>query len=227
MQDAAQKPARTAAAARHPPRARKSIGAVRSPETHRAILAAAAEILDEVGYTGFSMDALARRASSSKPTIYRWWRNKAALIMEVYEDANEAALAGTDTGSLRGDLISRLRGLWTWWDDSWAGEALRSVIAEAQLDAATLDELRNRFIPRRSAFVRLVFDRAVARGKLRDGPGVDIAVAQLVAMSWFHLLTRRLGEREAIEPHVDAVLKGLEADKAYRPPVKQKPVKGT
>ncbi|UVC15058.1 hypothetical protein [Mesorhizobium onobrychidis] len=46
-------------------------------------------------------------------------------------------------------------------------------------------------------------------------------------MSWLHLLTGRLSEREAITPHVDAVLKGLDADKAYRRRVKQKPARGT
>jgi len=209
------------------PRARTSIGAVRSPETHRAILDAAAAILDEVGYAGFSMDELARRANSSKPTIYRWWRNKAALIMEVYEEANEAALGETGTGSLRGDLIARLTRLWTWWDESWAGEALRSIIAEAQLDTATLDELRSAFIPRRKKFVRVVFDRAVECGELRDGSGVDAAVAHLIAVSWFHLLTGQLGQREAIEPLVDAAVRGLEVDQAQRRPVKRKPAQGT
>ena len=196
------------------PRTRVSIGAVRSPETHRAILAAAAAILDEAGYAGFSMDALARRAHSSKPTIYRWWRNKAALIMEVYEEANEAALAGTDTGSLRGDLIARLTKLWTWWEESWAGEALRSIIAEAQLDPATLDDLRNRFMPRREEFLRPVVDRAIARGEIPGDFSVDTTVAHLVGVSWLYLLTGRLRERAAIEPHVDAILRGLKPNRA-------------
>ncbi|MDP3855841.1 TetR/AcrR family transcriptional regulator [Phenylobacterium sp.] len=190
-------------------RSRASIGAMRNPETHRAILDAAAAVLEESGYAGFSMDAVARRANSSKPTIYRWWRNKAALIMEVYEEASEAALAATDTGSLRGELILRLTTLWTWWEETWGGEGLRSIVAEAQLDPVTLDELRSRFVPRRIEFIRLVFDRAVARGELADASGVEVAVAHLIGTSWLYLLTGRLQEREVIAPHVDAVVKGL------------------
>lgn len=192
-----------------PARSRASIGAVRSPETHRAILDAAAAILAVEGYAGFSLDAVAKRANSSKPTIYRWWRNKAALIMEVYEEANEAALAGTDTGSLRGDLLLRLTKLWCWWDETWAGEALRSVIAEAQLDPATMDQLRTRFLPRRNAFLRPVFERAVRRGEIAADADVETAVAHLIGTSWLFLLTGRLQAREAIEPHVDAVVAGL------------------
>jgi AcrR family transcriptional regulator len=205
MQDPEQDPSRRAKGGR----SRLSIGAVRSPETHRAILDAAAAVLDESGYAGFSMDAVARRANSSKPTIYRWWRNKAALIIEAYEEGSEAALAGADTGDLRQDLILRLTKLWTWWEETWAGEALRSIIAEAQLDPATLDELRDGFVPRRSEFLRPVFDRAIARGELGEAADTETAVAHLIGTSWLFLLTGRLAERAAITPHVDAVLLGL------------------
>jgi AcrR family transcriptional regulator len=199
-----------ARAQRGPRRIRRSIGASRSPDTHRAILSAAAAILAESGYAGFSMDALARRAHSSKPTLYRWWANKAALIMEVYEEANEAALAETDTGSLRADLIARVTTLWTWWDESWSGEALRSIIAEAQLDPTTQHEVRIGFLPRREAFLRSVFERAIARGELRNATGVDAAVTHLVGVSWLYLLTGRVREQEAIEPHVVAAMAGLD-----------------
>lgn len=209
MQDIKPNEARGVARRGKRTRSRASIGATRSPETHRAILDAAAAVLEESGYAGFSMDAVARRANSSKPTIYRWWRNKAVLIMEVYEEACEVALAATDSGSLRGELILRLTTLWTWWEETWGGEALRSIIAEAQLDPVTLDELRSRFVPRRNEFIRSVFDRAVARGELADASGAEAAVAHLIGTSWLYLLTGRLQEREVIAPHVDAVLKGL------------------
>ncbi|MGA3404075.1 MAG: helix-turn-helix domain-containing protein, partial [Acetobacteraceae bacterium] len=72
---------------------RRSIGAVRNSEAHRSILAAAAQILNESGYAGFTIEAVARRAGASKPTIYRWWTGKAALITELYESDREEALS--------------------------------------------------------------------------------------------------------------------------------------
>ena len=82
-------------------RSRVSHGAVRSEETHRAIIEAAAAILEESGYAGFTLDAVVKRAGSSKPSIYRWWKNKAALIVEVYERSGEAGLATSRQGDLR------------------------------------------------------------------------------------------------------------------------------
>ena len=66
------------------PRRRASIGARRSPETEAAVKDAARAILAEKGYAGFSIDAVSRRAGAGKPTIYRWWKNRADLLMEVY-----------------------------------------------------------------------------------------------------------------------------------------------
>ena len=65
--------------------ARKSIGARRNPDSAEAILEAAEAVLIEAGYAGFSIEAVARRARAGKPTIYRWWPSKAALLLEVYQ----------------------------------------------------------------------------------------------------------------------------------------------
>ena len=62
---------------------RRSIGSRRNPETQEAILEAAEALLLEGGVAGFSIEAVARRARAGKPTIYRWWPNKTALLLEV------------------------------------------------------------------------------------------------------------------------------------------------
>jgi AcrR family transcriptional regulator len=84
-------------------RSRSSIGAVRSPQSTEAILEAAAAILEERGYRAFTMDALVERAGSSKPTIYRWWKNKGALLRDVYERTALTFVTQPDTGDLNKD----------------------------------------------------------------------------------------------------------------------------
>ncbi|MHB8285239.1 MAG: TetR/AcrR family transcriptional regulator [Caulobacteraceae bacterium] len=195
-----------------PPR-RASIGAVRSPETKAAILKAAGEILDEVGYCGFTIDAVVKRAGSSKPTIYRWWRNKGSLIMEVYERAGEATLATPDTGTLEGDLADYLRALWTWLNNTRSGEALRSFVTEAQLDPISIKELREGFLPRRERPIRVIFERAASRGEIVDHPAaVNAAVGLIIGWSWLNLLTDDLGKLEQVEAGVRLVARGLLAD---------------
>jgi AcrR family transcriptional regulator len=191
------------------PRSRSSIGAVRSPQSTEAILEAAAAILEEQGYRAFTMDALVERAGSSKPTIYRWWRSKGALLRDVYERAALTFVTSPDTGNLEQDLIEHLRSLWSWWRSSSAGETLRSFFIEIQLDSKAIAEFREEFLPRRERTLRKIFARAVSAGEIVDGPAVEVAVSMLTGMSWLHLITANLESLDDIDNSVAVIVKGL------------------
>ena len=182
---------------------------MRRPESHRAIIDAAQKILADEGYGGFTFDAVAKRAGSSKPTLYRWWPNKAVLIMELYERAGEAALDIADHGALEPDMTALLERLWKWWRETWAGEAFRSLIAEAQLSGEAQDELRNIFIPRRRAVLRKVFDRAQARGDLGPHADIESAISLMMGVSLAHLLTGTLDDQRAAAQAVRVILDGV------------------
>lgn len=191
------------------PRSRSSIGAVRSPQSTEAILEAAAAILEEQGYRAFTMDALVERAGSSKPTIYRWWRSKGALLRDVYERAALTFVTSPDTGNLEQDLIEHLRSLWSWWRSSSAGETLRSFFIEIQLDSKAIAQFREEFLPRRERTLRKIFARAVSAGEIVDGPAVEVAVSMLTGMSWLHLITANLESLDDIDNSVAVIVKGL------------------
>lgn len=84
-------------------------GRQRSSESHRAILAATREILDEVGYFRLTVEGVAARAGVGKTTVYRWWPAKSDLVLE----ALGAGLAAPPqpTGDLRTDLRAVLAGM--------------------------------------------------------------------------------------------------------------------
>ena len=116
-----------------PAQARRSIGAQRNPESEKAILDAARELLTEKGLAGFSIEAVARRARAGKPTIYRWWPDKTRLLLAVYAGIKQD-LVDPDTGSLEGDIAGFLRNVIAFWRDTPAGNIFRSVLAESQAD---------------------------------------------------------------------------------------------
>lgn len=193
------------------PRSRSSIGAIRSPQSTEAILDAAAAILEERGYRAFTMDALVERAGSSKPTIYRWWRSKGALLRDVYERAALTFVASPDTGDLQSDLVEHLRSLWIWWRSSSAGETLRSYFTEIQLVPGAVQELREEFMPRRERTLRKIFARAVERGELAAEVDTRVAVSMLTGMSWLHLMTGNLENLQFIDDAVAILVNGLHA----------------
>ena len=187
--------------------ARRSIGARRNPDSAEAILEAAEAVLVEAGYAGFSIEAVARRARAGKPTIYRWWPSKAALLLEVYKRQKRVAVP--DTGNLEDDLVGFLQNLFAHWRDTSSGSVFRSLIAEAQSDEAAAAALTGYADGRRSHTARII-ERAKVRGEV--AADVDAAlVADLVASyAWKHLLTNRLDEDEVtIRATVRYVISGI------------------
>lgn len=131
---------------------RASIGAKRNPQSTRAILDAARTILERDGLAGLSMDAIARLAQCGKPTLYRWWPEKAALLAEIHE----GLLLPSDTVDANLDQIAA-----HWlniWRSTLAGVCLRGMIAEAQSSPAAATILGERGLEPYRRDVRMAID---------------------------------------------------------------------
>ncbi|MEU3183558.1 TetR/AcrR family transcriptional regulator [Streptomyces sp. NPDC006923] len=74
-----------------------------------AVLDAAWAEIREHGYAALTVDAVAQRAGTSKPVLYRRWPGKAELARAAVEHAlRQDPIPTPDTGSLRGDVIELL-----------------------------------------------------------------------------------------------------------------------
>src|SRR5215468_5039165 len=93
------------------------VEAVRSDTTRRrgreledALLEAAWDELVAVGYGAFTIEAVAERARTSRPVLYRRWPSRADLaIAAVRHHGWVQPVATPDTGSVRTDLVTLLR----------------------------------------------------------------------------------------------------------------------
>ena len=56
-------------------------GRPRDPGYDKVILDATLEILNDKGYAGLTIDGVAARTGVGRPTIYRRWRSKPALVI--------------------------------------------------------------------------------------------------------------------------------------------------
>src|SRR5699024_6761499 len=76
-----------------------------------AILQAAWDVLQDVGYSQLTMEGVATRAKTSKTAIYRRWSNRSELVLATIQQdglfPNTVPLS--DTGSLRSDMFTLLR----------------------------------------------------------------------------------------------------------------------
>jgi AcrR family transcriptional regulator len=85
----------------------------RSERARQAILAAALDLVCEVGYTNLRVEGIAARAGVGKQTIYRWWPSKGAVLLDAFLWLDDPHQAGPpalpDTGDLEADLTAALR----------------------------------------------------------------------------------------------------------------------
>ncbi|GHJ33737.1 hypothetical protein TPA0910_81700 [Streptomyces hygroscopicus subsp. sporocinereus] len=134
-----------------------------------AILHAAWDVLVEHGYTGFTYEAVAARAGTSRAVLYRRWPQRENLLLATLTKFWQP-IAVPDSGSLRGDAIGFLRNANA--DRAPAVTIMGVQLADYFRDTGTsFGELRETLGPpgRPTAFETIV-TRAVERGELPDTP---------------------------------------------------------
>ncbi|MGD9960917.1 TetR/AcrR family transcriptional regulator [Nocardioides sp.] len=136
------------------------------------ILQATLEVLGDVGYDRLTMDAVATRAKASKATLYRRWNTKAALVIDAIV-AHKGPNHVPDTGSLRGDLLATSCGSGGFTDPQPIS-VLGSIMTAINRDADFAEAWRRDFIGPKIASSRAIYERARARGEIRDDLDIDL-----------------------------------------------------
>lgn len=180
----------------------------RSDKTHQAILKAASTILKEKGYSKLTIEGIARLSGAGKPTIYRWWPTKMAILIELYDKETTRLLAIDDVGSLKKEVTQWFTILWDDWQNTVSGETYRSILAEVQSDPKGLDFFNKSYIPKRRDILMQILLRAKERGELK-GRNLEAIVDYCCGFNWYYLLTRTLPSKEAI----DEIVRSVEGNK--------------
>lgn len=176
----------------------------RGAELEDAIHDAVFAELADVGYAGFTVEAVAARAKTGKASIYRRWGTKQDLVV----DAFLARFGGpgdileelrSDRSATTRELLVRLATRICEVSDA-AGEVMRAVACEATRDpdlAAAVDQKVHS--PKREAFVELL-RRGVERGEVRPDAACSLYADILPAMLTYQMVlnNQRVTEQDAI-----------------------------
>ncbi|HEX2285227.1 MAG TPA: TetR/AcrR family transcriptional regulator [Mycobacterium sp.] len=165
------------------------LGRPRDPRIDTAVLDATVELLGETGYAALSVDAIARRAGTSKPAIYRRWPGKAHVVHEAVFPISEATEL-PDTGSLRGDVREMMRRTAAVLTTPAARAALPGLVGEMAADPALHAALLERFGHVLSRGLTDWLDQAVARGEVRPEVTAADLVEAIAGITFMALITR-------------------------------------
>jgi AcrR family transcriptional regulator len=162
-------------------------GRPRSAEADAAIQQATVELLVSEGYAGLTMSGVAHQAGVSTATLYRRWRSKLDLVVDVLT-ARAEDWRVPDTGTLEGDCRALLRALFDKARTTQTTPIMAGLVGEIGRNAELASALRANLIAPRRDVLNEVFRRARARGELRADVDVSLAADLLFAPLYHRLL---------------------------------------
>lgn len=194
-------------------------GRPRSEASHQAVMEATAQLLDveEIPYEELTVERIAAEAGVGKQTIYRWWENKAAVVLE-------ALLTGylkmdfrqvPDTGDLRADLNA-------WIDEDIKGmhheeevEGLmmvRSLMAAIVSGGEKIQELLQNTDVWSDMHLAERFRSAQAAGQLREGADPSLLASAVMGPVIIRMLTTGKPDGEWLKGLIELLLDGSLVD---------------
>ncbi|MER7399926.1 TetR/AcrR family transcriptional regulator [Streptomyces sp. NPDC000151] len=157
------------------PRRAPAGAAVLREEKTAAIRAAVFAELAAVGFGRMSIEGIARRAGVGKTAVYRRWRSKLHLVLDVVTALAAEGMPVPDTGALRSDVRMLLEVASRALRHPMAAQIIPDLLAEAARSPEIAEALRSALHDSQESMTRTMVSRAVERGELR--PDVDVRLA--------------------------------------------------
>jgi AcrR family transcriptional regulator len=182
-------------------------GRPRDAHYDEVILRAALRILQQDGYAGLTIEGVAAAAGVGRPTIYRRWPSKTALVVAALGQSTQIALPEVDTGSLRGDLVALQRRQVELMSAPMSRRVTAGLVADLATDPELAASYTEQYLAPRRELVFRVLQRGVDRGEL--APDADLAFIYDLLVGPLFMRSVVWGEplgRDAAERTADVVL---------------------
>ncbi|MGH3901931.1 MAG: TetR/AcrR family transcriptional regulator [Pseudonocardiaceae bacterium] len=186
-------------------------GRPRNSQIDTAVLDATLAVLDESGYSRFTLEEVARQAGTTKPAIYRRWPTRQHLVLATLARRLGAAQVPNTECTLcdLGEGISVFVAAFQRMPPDVLGSLLADCAAQPELRA---DFMTTLFDPPRAA-VKQTLIRAIARGDLRADLDLDLTLDLLGSLVHYRALFGHAPTRETeIESAVKTLLQGIATD---------------
>ncbi|MEG3631749.1 TetR/AcrR family transcriptional regulator [Streptomyces poriticola] len=159
------------------PRRRAPAGAaVLREDVTEAIRAAVFEELAAVGYARMSIEGIARRAGVGKTAVYRRWRSKLHLVLDIVSALAVQGLPTPDTGSLQSDLRLLFEVTSRALRHPVASQIIPDLQAEAARNPDIAEALQKALREGQEGVASKILAAAEQRGELRPGFDDELAL---------------------------------------------------
>lgn len=193
----------------------KPRGRPRSEQAHQRILEATSRLLSHTSYDSITVERIAAEAEVGKQTIYRWWPNKASVVLEAilsgYADLQLAPMP--DTGDLAADLHSWMRDMIA---EGFRDERIamaRSLMAAGLEGLPSTEALLQQDQLWDSGPLVSRLRAAAERGEIAGETHLPAVASALTDPLIFHIMTGKSRTEQWGAGLVDVVLRGISPDR--------------
>jgi AcrR family transcriptional regulator len=148
-------------------------GRPRSEKARRAVIRATLKLLERVGFNELTIEAVAARAAVGKATVYRWWPNKAELVIAAFASAVEEELRFPSAGPVLKSIHEQMQ-RWAVIFQSPLGQIVGTVIGAGQSEPEILDAFRAHWVEPRRLEARNLLKQAIKNHEVRSDLDPDL-----------------------------------------------------
>nr|WP_241837754.1 TetR/AcrR family transcriptional regulator [Streptomyces sp. CB03234] len=174
-----------------PPRRPPAGAAVLREDVTEAIRAAVFEELAAVGFARMSIEGIARRAGVGKTAVYRRWKSKLSLVLDLLTAFAAQGLPAPGTGSLYGDVRALLEVAAHALRHPVASQVIPDLLVEAARHPEIAGAIKAALLDGQQGVAALVVRDAVARGELPEGADPDRALDLIIGPLYWRLVVVR------------------------------------
>lgn len=185
--------------------------AVLREDVTEAIREAVVEELAAVGFSRMSIEGVARRAGVGKTAVYRRWKSKLHLVLDLVGAFAADGLPVPATGSLYGDVRALLEVVSHVLRHPVASAVIPDLLVEAARHPEIADAVRGALLDGQHRMAQGIVADAVARGELPAQISPDHALDLLIGpLYWRQVVARdavTAGHLDTLAHQVVAALK--------------------
>ncbi|WP_330239014.1 TetR/AcrR family transcriptional regulator [Streptomyces sp. NBC_00525] len=156
-----------------------------------AIRSAVFAELAAVGFARMSIEGIARRAGVGKTAVYRRWKSKLHLVLDLVSAVAAQGLPAPATGSLHGDVRAVLELAAYALRHPLASQVIPDLLVEAARNPEISDAIKAALLDPREGIAAVVVRDAVDRGELPPGSDPDRALDLIVGPLYWRLAVVR------------------------------------
>ena len=172
------------------------MGRPRSRRAHEQVIDAATRLFAERGVDATAMDAIAQESGVSKATIYKHWKNKDELCLEVMARVHRLdERPDFDSGTTRENLTKALMRRGGGHGSKMQEAMLPHLMAYAARHPTFAKAWRMRVMEPPRAQVNELLRKAIERGELPADLDLEVAAAMLIGPMMYGFFLRSFGSK--------------------------------